>query len=123
MNLTIIGAFLGAGLWLGPYAHTAYDRAFPEPPYVVGNYAAILQRADKPVVLFSTSTCPHCQHAREFLRAQKVDYADFVIQHEFQIRLPWWRMSVALPVLAAAALEVARARDGRRTPCRMVRDL
>jgi glutaredoxin len=79
MNLVAVVVFLGAGLWLGPHARFAYDRLFPVPAYVSGHYADVFQRAGKPVVLFSTSTCPHCQHARDLLHAQRVDYEDLVI--------------------------------------------
>jgi glutaredoxin len=56
-----------------------YERMFPEPAYVNGDYAALYRQAAKPVVMFSTSTCPHCQHARDFLQQAHVDYQDFVI--------------------------------------------
>lgn len=79
MNLVAVVVFLVAGLWLGPHARSAYDHLFPEPAYVSGHYADVFRRAGKPVVLFSTSTCPHFEHARELLRAQHVDYQDLVI--------------------------------------------
>jgi glutaredoxin len=79
MNLMAVVVFLGAGLWLGPHAGSAYDQLFPAPAYVSGDYDDVFQRAAKSVVMFSTSTCPYCQRTRELLRTQRVDYEDLVI--------------------------------------------
>jgi mycoredoxin len=79
INLVAFALFLGAGLWLGPHLRSTFEHLFPEPAYVNGDYDALYRQAAKPVVMFSTSTCPHCQHAREFLREARVDYQDLVI--------------------------------------------
>ena len=79
LNLSVIFLFGFAGLWLGPHARSAYEWIFPPPAFVNGNYSEIFREAGKPVVMFSTSTCPHCARAREYLRKDQIDYRDFVI--------------------------------------------
>jgi mycoredoxin len=79
LNLAVIVAFGFAGFWLAPHARSAYEGIFPTPAFVNGNYSAIFQEAGKPVVMFSTSTCSHCAHAREYLSKAQIDYRDFVI--------------------------------------------
>lgn len=74
-----IAAFLGIGLFSGPYLRAGYERMFPPPDYVSGDYADYYGRAGKPVVMFSTSTCPYCKRARAWLQQQGVDYRDYVI--------------------------------------------
>jgi glutaredoxin len=100
MNLMAVVVFLGAGLFLGPHARTAYDHLFPVPAYVSGHYADVFQRAGKPVVLFSTSTCPYCQHTRDLLRAQSVDYEDLVIDQSPEAKRQFEALAgSAVPVL------------------------
>jgi len=70
---------LGGGLWMGPGLRGAYERLFPDPPYISGDFKALYRETGKLVVLFSTSTCPHCRHAREFLDREHVEYQDFVV--------------------------------------------
>lgn len=78
-NAILVAAFLGLGLWIGPQLRIAYERGFPEPAYVTGDYADLHRQAEKPVVLFSTSTCPYCQKTRALLAEEHVDYQDFVV--------------------------------------------
>lgn len=77
--LVVIAGCYFAGLYGGPAARGLYARLFPEPPYVVGHYEALYAEAGKPVVLFSTSTCPFCKKTRELLSARKIPYTDYVI--------------------------------------------
>lgn len=72
-------AFLGVGLWLGPSLHDLYARLFPAPAFVRGDFGDLYRETGKPVVMFSTSTCPHCRSARDLLAHERVDYHDFVI--------------------------------------------
>lgn len=78
-NAILVAAFLGLGIWIGPYLRGAYERWFPEPAYVTGDYADLHRQTEKAVVLFSTSTCPYCQKTRELLAEEHVDYRDFVV--------------------------------------------
>jgi mycoredoxin len=86
-NAVAVALFLAAGLSLGPHVRAM----FPEPAYVTSNYGASYRQAAKPVVMFSTSTCPHCQHAREFFHSVHVDYQEYDIdqspdaKHEFAV--------------------------------------
>lgn len=81
-NVLIVAVCLAAGLWLGPLARAGYERAFPPPLFVTGDYSSIYRQADAPVVVFSTSTCPHCADARRLLGELGVQYRDFVVDQD-----------------------------------------
>lgn len=85
-------AFLGIGLFAGPYLRAGYDRLFPPPVYVAGDYDEIYGQAGKPVVMFSTSTCPYCKRAREWLQQRGVDYRDYVIDESADARQKFERL-------------------------------
>ncbi|MBO9663501.1 glutaredoxin family protein [Dokdonella sp.] len=74
-----LALFLGLGLWTGPRLHAVYQRVFPEPSYVTGNYDALYRQAGKSVVMFSRSTCPFCREVRELLEREHVDFRELVI--------------------------------------------
>jgi glutaredoxin len=97
-------SFLALGLWAGPRLHDLYQRSFPAPSYVSGNYEAIYRKAGKPVVMFSKSTCPYCRRAREFLTREHVDFVEFVVDESSDAR-QWFD-----------------ALDGRRVPLLFVGD-
>ena len=71
--------FLGGGLLAGPSVRSAYERLFPEPAFVTGDFAALYREAGTPIVMFSTSTCPFCRRARELLDHEQAQYRDFVV--------------------------------------------
>ncbi len=75
----VFAAFVGLGLFAGPYARTAYETFFPEPAYVEGDYSQIRAASNAEIVLFSTSTCPYCKHARAWLAEQGITYRDYVL--------------------------------------------
>lgn len=79
LQAILLLAIVGAGLWLGPHARAMYARMFPPPAYESGDFSALRKQADKPVVIFTTSTCPYCKQARELLTREGVDYRDYVI--------------------------------------------
>lgn len=78
-GLVLMAVCLAAGLWIGPKVGPLYQRWFPEPAFTVGDYSALYKETAKPVVAFTTSTCPACKRARELFAEHKVDYYDFVI--------------------------------------------
>jgi mycoredoxin len=82
VNALIVAVCLAAGLWLGPLARAGYERAFPPPLFVTGDYSTMYRQADAPVVMYSTSTCPHCADARRLLAQLGVSYRDFVIDQD-----------------------------------------
>lgn len=82
VNVLIVAVCLAAGLWLGPLARAGYERAFPPPLFVTGDYSAIYRQAASPVVMFSTSTCPHCADARRLLGQLGVSYRDMVVDQD-----------------------------------------
>lgn len=79
LNVGLIAVCLGVGLWAGPMAKVGYDRLFPAPAYTQGDYANLYRQAGKNIVMFSTSTCPHCSDARALLQREGVAYRDFLI--------------------------------------------
>lgn len=75
-KLTVIIA-LGA---LAGYGGGELMRQWQQPgPTEQGDYSAYYQTAGAHVVLFSTSTCPYCKQAREYLAERGVPYKDFVV--------------------------------------------
>jgi mycoredoxin len=92
--------FVFVGLQVGPYARSAYEYIFPEPEYVSGNYSNLYKQFGKSVVMFSTSTCPHCQHARELLQREHVDYTDLQVDQSADAERQFEEMGgEAVPVL------------------------
>lgn len=79
LNVVIVGVFLGLGLWVGPQIRAGYDRLFPEPAFVRGDYTAVFRQAGKPVVMFATSHCPFCQQARELFQREGIEYREYKI--------------------------------------------
>src|SRR5689334_6900363 len=73
-----LAACLAAGIGAGPFARAAYDRLFPEPPFVNGDFSALYREQDSSVVVFTTSTCPYCRATRELLRDERADFKDLV---------------------------------------------
>lgn len=79
LYLAAMTACVAFGLLIGPVVRGAYAHLVPGPAYVTGDFSALYREAGKPVVLFSTSTCPHCKSAREFLDGAHVGYRDFLV--------------------------------------------
>lgn len=74
----ILALCFAGGLYGGPMVRTAYSRIFPKPPYVTGNYGKLYADAGRPVVLFSTSTCPYCKKTRALFDKEGIAYTDYV---------------------------------------------
>lgn len=79
VNLVLVALFLGLGLWGGPHLRAAYEHLSAGPAYRAGNYEAVYREAAKPVVMFSTSTCPYCVRARDLLSREGIDFQDVVV--------------------------------------------
>ncbi|MEO5627158.1 MAG: glutaredoxin family protein [Dokdonella sp.] len=77
---------LAAGVVAAPHSRAQYERMFPEPAYVSGDFLALYREAGKPVVMFSTSTCPYCKRTREWLASANVDYRDYVVDQSDDAR-------------------------------------
>jgi glutaredoxin len=77
---------LAAGVIAAPHSRALYERIFPEPAFVTGDFLALYRNAGKTVVMFSTSTCPYCKHEREWLASAHVDYHDYVIDQSDDAR-------------------------------------
>ena len=85
LSIGLIATFLAVGIWLGPTLRMAHDRWFPEPEFITGDYSDLLTKAGKQVVMYSTSTCPHCKHAREFLEKEHVAYQDYIVDQSPEV--------------------------------------
>ncbi len=79
LTLALLCGCLIAGFAIGPGIRGFYERLFPQPAFVRGDYSALYRSAGKPIVVFTTSTCPYCRRARELLVAAHADFRDFVI--------------------------------------------
>jgi glutaredoxin len=79
LNAGLVAVCLGAGLWAGPMARAGYEHLFPAPAFIEGDYANLYRQAGKDIVMFSTSTCPHCSDARALLQREGVAYQDYLI--------------------------------------------
>jgi glutaredoxin len=68
-----------------------------------GDYSAIVRQAGHPVVLFSTTTCPHCARARRVLDALGIDYVVYEIDVSPAARELYAQVgSRSVPVLVTA---------------------
>lgn len=85
-SFVLVAAFVATGFWFGSKLRAIYNRSFPEPAYVIGDYDAPYKKTAKPAVMFSTSPCTYCQSAREILRRENVDYRDFVIDESIEAK-------------------------------------
>jgi len=83
---SVLLACLATGLWTGSMLRDAHARLFPAPAFAQGDFSAIYRETGKPVVMFSTSTCPYCRRARALLDEEHVAYQDFVIDQSPQAR-------------------------------------
>lgn len=73
--LVFLALGLGAGMTAGPYL-----KAWFEPSREVsGDFRAYLKPSGQSLVMFSTSTCPYCKSAREYLASHNLPYEEYVI--------------------------------------------
>lgn len=78
-QIVALFVFAVAGVFAGPRLVALHDRWFPPPAFIVGDYAALYAENAQRVVVFTSSTCPHCKRTREFLDSRHIAYADLVI--------------------------------------------
>lgn len=98
--IALLVAVLYVGIWAGPKARQAYETFFPEPSFVLGDYSSFYAETGTPVVIFSTSTCPHCKHARELLTREQVAFHDFVTDQSADAQKKFATLGVeGVPVL------------------------
>jgi glutaredoxin len=103
LNLAALLVFLIAGLWIGPRVAPFYNGVFSQTAPTSGDFSSIYREAGSDVVMFSTSTCPHCREAREFFDKNSVSYRDYVIDRSVEAQK--WFDSLggdAVPVIYAA---------------------
>lgn len=110
--ILLTGAFLALGLWMGPGVRTVYDKWFPAPTYVTGDYSALYKETNKSVVIFTTSTCPYCKRARELLAKHNIDYYDFITDKSPEAQKHYETLGEsAVPVLLIADRKIVGARE------------
>lgn len=111
-SVVLIGLFLCAGLWAGPYIHTTYNQWFPAPVFVTGDYSKWYAKTSKSVVIFTTSTCQYCKHVRELLDQEKVDYYDFITDQSEEAKQHYQTLGEeAVPILFIADRKIVGAND------------
>jgi glutaredoxin len=75
----VIGVFLVLGLFGGKLLGPAIATWTAPSPIQAGDYRAYTDASGKSLVLFSTSTCPHCKATRDYFASHGMDYQDYVI--------------------------------------------
>jgi len=68
---------IGVGIAARPLSKIAY--AYAGPAFTTGDFEDVYRQANRRVVLFSLSTCRHCEQARTLLEHEHVDYRDYVV--------------------------------------------
>ena len=48
-------------------------------PFKTGDYSMHVATSGKPITLYGTSTCPHCQTAREYLTKNGIPFNDVLV--------------------------------------------
>lgn len=71
--LTVIGIGIG---WGGMTYWRSFGQGVVERQ---GDYAAVIEAANSPMVLLSSSTCPYCRQAKSFLEANNVRHVVFEV--------------------------------------------
>ena len=71
--------FLALGLLGGKLAGPTIAAWMQPGPVQEGDYRSYLNASGKSLVLFSTSTCPHCKSVRDYLFSHQLDYHDYII--------------------------------------------
>jgi len=110
-NVLLVTGFLalgiGAGLGLGRYAPSLFREAAPAPISQGDFLAEYIKPAGKPVVMFSMSTCTHCQKARTYFNEQGIAYAEYVIDQSADAKAAFDRMEEAgVPVILTATHKI-----------------
>lgn len=75
LNTLLLLACLTIGTQLGGWLQSRAVAA----TVIDGDFSALRRETGTDVVLFSTSTCPHCRATRAFLDREHIRYTDFVI--------------------------------------------
>jgi glutaredoxin 3 len=78
-QVLLIGLFLAIGGLGGKLAGPTIAAWMQPSPIQHSDYSKYLHASGKTLVLFSTSTCPHCKQARAYFASRHVDYQDYVI--------------------------------------------
>ncbi len=97
-------AVIALGLVLGwVVTSTVHNRLASPPPPVKGDFSAVVAESPSPLVLFSKSTCPHCQHAKALLDQLHADYTVYEIDRSDEARARFEALDLeAVPVLFTA---------------------
>ena len=96
----IAGAAVG---WGSQMVHFASTKAHSES----GDFTAIVENSQHPVLLFAASTCPYCKKARAFLEAAHIDYRLYEIDTSPEALRLYKTLGVdAVPVLITPHLRI-----------------
>lgn len=76
-------------------------------PFKEGDYQAHVARHEAKLTLYGTTTCPHCQSAREYLQKSGIPFNDLVIDRSESAAKSFKQLKEsAVPVLVSAKLIV-----------------
>lgn len=92
-----------AGLAVGYGAFQGYRALTAPAPLQSGDFADVVREVGVPVVLLSTSTCPWCARARQWLDARGIPYRDCVTDRDPYARALFERLGgESVPQLVGA---------------------
>ncbi len=74
--------FFVCGLYGGPVLKSTWSKVYPEPEYTTGDFSDLYKSENNKIVIFSSSTCPFCKAAREFLSENKLNYTEYLIDRD-----------------------------------------
>lgn len=78
-TIALLPLCVGVGVLAGIGGHQAYARWSQPAPIERNDYSALLAAHDTDVLLFTTTTCPFCQKARDTLGALRIPYRELAI--------------------------------------------
>ncbi len=79
LQILLLAGIFTLGLKLGPGMHQQFALWFPAPDFEIGNFDALRAKPADSVLLFGSSTCPHCIAARRYFVQARIPFEDIVI--------------------------------------------
>ncbi len=83
-SLSLYALVLALGLGCGYVAVNL--KGWLKSPYTEGNYAAHFPDPSIQVVVYGTSTCKFCAMTRDYLKQEKIRFADFDVENDPKAR-------------------------------------
>ncbi len=104
--------FFALGIYAGPMAANAYASVFPEPGFRTGQFDELYAWAGEEVVMFSDSTCPFCEKARNLLDSSGVAYRELLVDQSAEAKAEFDRRGgVGVPMIFLADRKIIGFRE------------